>query len=724
MKTVSSNRNDLNHDLEEIWKNLQSGAFKRIVFLIGSAVSCGGATPCPDVGSIRNDLILRPLAKKFENSKNTVESEICKLANDAMDAKSPLGDALSRLPFEQFMSCLEAADRVATIGTVRLAFLTPPDYRSNLNHRLVAEIAKELLKSSVIQNITVLTTNYDFGLDVELAKIFDLKPWRDSRVFVPAFKADFGGGKQLQYIKLHGCMSDEASLVFTFETLSGLIFDTVKYTELFTALGFCDPNDSTKNPKLISNGALVFALGYSFSDPDLRPVFRKYLGCPNNVIYRNVRPGEKDDDGAFRGADTLRNEFLSFIKARRYEANLFLANDNHRHLLMSIGSRLGIDVSKEDLPTFNPKPVAGMAAISAVSDRISESDAVEFLSELINVCDRSDGCGLLKEAIFDQPSVSVTPRLFYSYFRQLGHVGNYSGQIEACKELRRRFKDVNSLVTSLALISFTYTIGLPKPVHALSALLHGRYHLNQCNSYTRLLFEHHEAHFWLKMFQRLDLMISPGLISHFRYGLKPLLSRLEVKLKRLVAQGIASHRIILVGELADMHAQCLISQGRVKEAFAQAELAQLAYSAINRVHQVAQSDRTLGWCHLASNRSDAFINAIHSFARGMVRATYANDPTILPKIGANLLRVLLHFAENDDLCLEDSPKEVTIGELQLSCRHFVSIENSGEISWAHARVVRDMVMMPYAKAAKLDLAKEKLRRYSDLRVFPIFHLIV
>jgi hypothetical protein len=94
-----------------------------------------------------------------------------------------------------------------------------------------------MLLEKLAKVVTVLTTNYDLGLDLALAAetggALSPLPGTDSKDAPPTFTASLDGGR-LQYIKIHGCITKRESLVFTMERLAELTFQPERLRKLIS----------------------------------------------------------------------------------------------------------------------------------------------------------------------------------------------------------------------------------------------------------------------------------------------------------------------------------------------------------------------------------------------------------------------------------------------------------------------------------------------------------
>lgn len=108
---------------EELCADLDRGRFQHVVLLVGSAVSGRGPSACAMVSTIRGEMILEPLRKRFLSAADPLPKAIGGLLERILGQpeSNPCAQAIADLPFEQFMSCLERVDAHIAHAVISLA---------------------------------------------------------------------------------------------------------------------------------------------------------------------------------------------------------------------------------------------------------------------------------------------------------------------------------------------------------------------------------------------------------------------------------------------------------------------------------------------------------------------------------------------------------------------------------------------------------------------------
>ena len=103
------------------------------------------------------------------------------------------------------------------------------------------------------------------------------------------------------------------------------------------------------------------------------------------------------------------------------------------------------------------------------------------------------------------------------------------------------------------------------------------------------------------------------------------------------------------------------------------------------------------------------------FARGLLRATYAADPSLRAKLGVNCLRVALHLAKVDISTVKPGVRPEA-SELLKSLHGLHSAHSSDEVT----REAIDIVARDVLANCKVpDRAVFHLRRYADVIRYPV-----
>jgi len=613
---------------KQLLEDLGTGRHSHVMFLIGSAVSCSEECACASVTTICNRMLLEPIEQAHPRDLGALARRM--RYDTGRDAESQeLGDSISALPFEQLMGCLDAVSHPVAATVIRAGCGGSPNSRPNSNHTLIADTSTELLRTNLCTAVTVATTNYDMCLE-RTSAFSRLGCSTRPPPYLRVREMRVGTGR-LRYVKLHGCVTDPGTCIFTMKQYAQALFDSRRAADTLTVL---------------DNPTLVICVGYSFSDPDIRPLLRA-LHAGGAHFFRNKRPGRGITQSS-SPPTMLRRQFLDTLRPVTYESNLF-GDDNAKdkeHLLAVLATGLGIKtppLSKFCLTTESMVKDAGKAVSS-----LTLNQAAEVLLRIVGSACRGDAAETFAEVIRPQwgsddvvsmPVVRASAlRLF---LEQYGHRHDIDGQEEATKEMRGRYQGQHELVAR-AVQSFALSIrGNPrKLLPAWNALRVSKTRLKTCEPHTRALFEHYKAHLHCKFIQKLNALL-PKIILRLgiRRGLKwrarrwsVQLLRATLRVRRLAGDSKDATNFIELRDVANAHllaGQMLLLAGKLKSAEKHARFAEQYYSCSGFLNGALQADRTISWIYLARGER---TRAVQAAARGLWRALETDDVSLRPKL--------------------------------------------------------------------------------------------
>ena len=146
------------HIVQELEQSLRSKPHSKLVIVVGSVLSRGAPTLCPDAPKLRS-LVLNSLADSYPWKNERTRSAAIRLRGDPR---------VGNIPFEQFMGCLYQADQSAALKLVETAYGDEARGPVNVNHEYVFELAKSVLDKKLVTSVTILTTNYDTCIETAL----------------------------------------------------------------------------------------------------------------------------------------------------------------------------------------------------------------------------------------------------------------------------------------------------------------------------------------------------------------------------------------------------------------------------------------------------------------------------------------------------------------------------------------------------------------------------
>lgn len=714
----------------EIVEEIESGRHRHIVLLIGSAVSFSPPTCCPSVGHIRNELVLKPLENRIRTgiaSGDFSPETLTLLERIRNDERShhhavPLTRDVDELPFEQFMGCLSRANRDVADRIVQAACGPAEHGEPNHNHIAAALLGASLLDAGKADTVTFLTTNYDMGLEQAIqgrvTGAGHFVPISTIAGFVPAVSTQLPSGKSLQVVKLHGCIK-RGLLVYAFSQMARLVYETKR---LFNVLR--DLSGGSGLP------TLYLTLGYSFSDPDLRPMFLDAMSRTTPLIYRNERPQtsgsesqstRRDNDRALAGSSILQEEFFSELKRRNVPVLLHHSDLAGRDSLLV---RLARQYWHGDIPVADtPKHVASAGEGTAqYTNGMDEAQVLIFLGGLVDACARSDALQALGKGLARATKPELRGELARLYLSQFGHAHLMSEAAKACVQLRREHKDIGIRIRTAAYRSFALTLGPAghwriNHVGAALPLLSVRHLKRRVDTAAQIYYSHYSLHYWVKATEVLAGVLSRflGRVGEFvgRVALRSWMASLLACFESARNEGdmeTAADVESLITEL------CII---RRQDAVERAGRNRQIRAALGTLNRVALVDRQLGWANLSLNSDEGRAEAVRALARGLWLATYSNDWSLEPKLTAELVRCL-YSGMGDQLLSDakDPPRDEYTGVRRI-CRQ-VGLANEPVIVIAAPDIRRALVRhLRFLYFPNDQRVLELIGRYCDTGRYPM-----
>ena len=706
---------DSNALVEDLFADIERRKFQQIVFLVGSVVSGIGPSACATVSTIRDDLVLRSLKRRFEvMSASADQGAAAALLEMMVTDGHALRRAVTELPFEQFMSCLDRIAPEHTYQVIQLACRDGGSFTPNFNHRAIAQIALQLASSGLTPVVTVLTTNYDLGLESAWSESSGVTLVQIKDASFPAYDVMQGNRRQLRYGKLHGCLRERDSLVYTFEKLADGVLRPERMAGALAS--WFTPAAKT----------LVLSFGYGYNDPDLRPVLGKIFVRPHTRVFRTERPLESkrpdkpSEPTRLLGTDVLRQEALDGFDLTTIPSNLWVGDD--ANLVVRLAGRFTKvvpAVEENGAVKFPTAPVA--VQTEKILGELKPRQVVHFLTALVDGCYRADACDQLAKIMATADEATCEPEFLELYLKQFGHAHDLPGEAKAARVVRLRWRSPDVRVLCYAAESFALSLDGHRPAWArvftpMQRLALARMALGRCTERTRNMFVHYNSHFWLKLFQYAEAKMPAPVLPIHRW-----LARWE---GRRLAAALASARIFgesqndarLAAEAGNMEAQAWILAGDPPKAYATAVRAQTLCSAQNAFHVTLQCDRTVAWTLLASGQTEDIFRAFRTLARGLLRAIHAADPSLRPKLGVNFLRVALYLA-NGRLALGDVRSVAGGTTTVINALHALhTVKRVDEIPWETFKVVAADVL---ASCSAPEYVAFILQRYGNVGLYPV-----
>ncbi len=669
-------------DVAQLALNLRERKFTQVVFLVGCTVSCAGDTPCADVAKIRNDLIFKPLIKAFCPENPDRQNSIFDLAY-TLTTDNSVASIVNSIPFEAFMSCLNEVDNEASLKVIQAACHLKQDtihinsFKPNGLHRLISKISYSIINKNYADSVIVLTTNYDLGLDLAFEEL-NLPKVRyqgidQLDINIPTYT--FLNNK-LKYIKLHGCILEPKTLVFTMERLTKLTFWPNIFQDCFDL-----HIESHVNKR---QSRLVISVGYSFSDPDLQPHWKRLFNNSECIVLRLTKRdiNKRNLNISTTGSDYILEQFTENIfqgqgKYLLHPCNLFDATD---HPLIIIANNLNIKLGKICVPQKKELPEEmQQTAVKAIA-QLDHIKATEFLTRVCDYSALPNATCAINEIIFGKYDRHInvkncweerTSRWFYLSFRLQGYDCEYSEKQKLlCRKYRRSFSKPEAKLLGYGLCSFPLTINRPTLWKGIQALFHlylaKMWYGRVSDNFSKNVFQHYDLHFKLKvrvklsvwfehvfhMLRKFDKMFHiPIDRSLEELGRRFVWGNILIKLDRLTFQSLNDLSMLSITETADLLVQCHLLLGR-KVAIADLKIPETekavyimksAANAVRRPHTLALVERTHGWYELKRcNSIEAMYKALDHFCSAVILATYSthNKEELLRKILPQCLRIL------------------------------------------------------------------------------------
>lgn len=219
--------------LGDLCGRIKNREYRHLAIWVGSVVSAGSESNVPSVNDIRSGLVLRPLSQIW---KSDPIGDLARrmLPPTASNGAPVAGDSRERelwetvrtaIPFEEFMGCLDAANSEVAYRIIDLACGPAGHGRPNRNHELIALIAETVLRQGHCEAVTILTTNYDRCLEAAIQP--DPVAWESIASGLPRAVRIHRcecAQRPIHLVKIHGCVSDRQSLVYTFSAMAELVF--------------------------------------------------------------------------------------------------------------------------------------------------------------------------------------------------------------------------------------------------------------------------------------------------------------------------------------------------------------------------------------------------------------------------------------------------------------------------------------------------------------------
>lgn len=563
--------------------------------------------------------------------------------------------------------------------------------------------------------VTLLTTNYDLGLDVALAAISNAVHEPIQACPFPAYVVRLDGGRSFRYAKIHGCISEPASLMYTYEKL---------------AAGVLRPEPLVSVLRLWHAGAeaqtLVMSFGYGFNDPDLRPIWEKVYADRGAVIVRSERPPKaklattdemgEPEPSRLVATEVLKDESLGRLKCRLAHSGLF--SSGRGNLACELARRIAgwADPESELEGKF---PEAAIAAAGSAIAALEPIAVARFLGELTHAAYRGDALETLGHVVASCPVEKLNADLVELYLRQFGHAAEMSRASEEARKIRSKGCSADVEAITWAYESFADSLrlgGLARVKAPFVALRQGGKILRRCSPTIRHRFAHYRAHYWLKVLQKGDTVGRAAVNAGYRWVGRWPARKLVRDLENAAQAGEVDNDARFVAEVRNLLAQALICAGNPAAGREQARWAQEIASGQNAFSVALQLDRTLAWCALAERTEAGTMTALHAFAQGLLRATYVGDPSLRPKMGLNLLRVVLALP-GGNIDAEALPIRACETKRLLKLLHRLREASSPlDLRWGELKEIGSDVLASCPKPAE---AKEVLRRYGDIRRYPV-----
>ena len=707
--------------LDELVRDVRGGDHRHIALVAGSATSLGMPSDCLGVPQIRRAVLdgIREAATSTSPTGLASRSLLSRMSADARLADPELCARVNDLPFEQFLGCLGASSEdTATQIVTAICGST----RSNSNHDSLARIAQSLIDRTVAQRVSIVTTNYDLCIDHALAQTFGHHAvTRHTQLGLPSYEVQLTDGKRVRYVKVHGCISEPLTLVFTFAQMMSLLISddwAVELSDWLTDSGRYRPT-------------LVIFVGYGFWDPDLRDWMRDLFAGAS--LYRNEKRMPIGQSDAVHvpssGTAQLQNEFFGDL--RRAGCTMAMvrsdlvasgpASDGDHNVL----TKLNEELTGELLPIPELALVNESDRLRAAFSDWDDIRVVHFLSRLLHASNRPDGGTLFFDAMLADAPGSRQLDFAHAYLRTFGTENNWSGGTTACHRLRQRrlSRDINAVAWGYQ--SFTSTLDQHKGVISRAAnggwcVMRGALLRPFVSDQSRAIFREYSSHYRTKGIQTLWQISGRSRITRASQPVLRLMARWQANsMRRQLNQLLAARDLDVYGDATALLAELAILSGDRDRALDEARRSRVFRTIVGRISNAIQGERLVGWAFLAQGTNTGKIAAIHAFARGFALSMQLREePSVSRKLGANLLRLALsgpwqHFQPNR---VAPSDDEVH-GACDVLLASLAPGADSSELAEAW-QLIAEQVLCLFApnEASLLD----ELGRFADWRRYPMY----
>ena len=747
-----------------------------VMLVLGSAISYWEPSRCASVKEIRDEYILRPTARRIAEMGHRNKAAISFAAklidtmlvpgqsassSEETENTLQLRQEIEGLPFEQFMHCVHRAspkfsqsviERACQLHEKRIGNIGP-----NANHLWFVDFALSLLSRASCNEITILTTNYDTFLEEAFRTLkpdVDLTEETIEPSAIPAYSARIDS-KSFRIIKLHGCLTRPDTLVYQIDRWIPFLFEDDWH-------------------KAIPDPDAILCAGYSFSDPHLRPLFRRWKSMCTKDETTKMLVLDRAPADTSKLSESISKDSLSGPEHLRYDFYRDVIDDCVMFCdLQEIGSykTTETDWAISHSPKANSLPSSNLETSQRYRDNtkmvseLESSQIIDLLSALVESCARGDAYEMLSAYIFEtadfrsnsnmsEGNINRTTRLL----RQMGHNNNYAGAISLCQSLREKVPDSKSMaLVTLGYESFATSINAASKnakdqtgeyLAAYDLIKAGERlmpRLDRMHEWTdaEAFFYHRKLHFYTKLVTLRQM--NPGIERHPKiidnpklYELmRPDLYEQTKELSALTARATAREkdrcRLYEMTELKDLHAQLLallaVMDSNVhlaNEAVTTAEKVRDVYYSIGQLNSVLLADRTLGWAYLSayaahkgSERIVFLEKALNSFALGFQRSLKTSDKTLKQKLGANLLRIIdpPHVtAKNREIPLPDAPPSLNMLNRDLLARSGAKDTDGIE----YPKLSRIIYLNLFDDDEDAKKLKSHIAQYADLEKYPIY----
>lgn len=627
--------------ISQMLNGIEFDSYRHLVFLFGSVGSIGVPSSIPGVKEITKELVLDnvlTVATRGEPSDKARLELTQRMKQWNGDDK--LRIAVDGLAFEQFMSCLHQSNPGFALNLVKeCAHAEKASPPINDNHKALAAIATRLREEKRVDQVTIITTNYDRCIEEafrpgKFRQKIDPDWPKEFREWVPAYYSDDGS---VRVIKPHGCIQQEKSLVFTMEGMFRMLYSG-RTTLPQVADHLFEPGEKV----------LVLCLGYGFNDPDLHPLWDEMNSRCKCWFVVNERDGQGRRmplPNPPSGRDVLRDELLGRFKNLTWiESNLFLKGPKpgEKNVLTEIASRVRC-IGTFAVPVKPDNKSKEQLQLEASKHAAPGNWIDDFLLNIVNTAARGDARTLLKleELAASAACDDTAARKLVNQLEQFANANEPEDGIEAADILRKEAANLQTRALSLVFESFLRVLIFPRgcwynlPWVVWKLYLPWRKFEFRDDSFARAFFEYYR-------------LIIPVMVVHTLHDririLRPILRcSLKRYFRAAVIQTLPQIRrlkglneVKLMGSVLDMRARLFILLNKAHKALKAAERASLFATAGGRMTDSALADRWWGHAHLLNGNK---VEAMKHFRRGLRRAVACSDGSIADKIACDAFKL-------------------------------------------------------------------------------------